>query len=255
MKLALAQMLVEPGQPAANLERAEQRIGEAATRGAEVVLLPECLDLGWTHPSARKLATPIPEVDSCQRLLAAARRHRIFVCAGIVERAGDRLYNAAVLLDPEGRLLLHHRKIHELDFGRELYATGDRLGVVDTAFGRIGLMICADGFAPGQVISRTLALMGARIILSPCAWAVPADHDNEREPYGRIWLENYGAVCREIGVIIAGCSNVGEVTAGPWAGRPCIGCSLVIGPDGQPLARGAYGAAAEELIVLEIQSR
>ena len=255
MKLALAQMLVEPGQPAANLARAEQRIGEAATRGAEVVLLPECLDFGWTHPSARELATAIPEGESCQRLIAAARRHPIFVCAGIVERAGDRLYNAAVLLDPEGRLLLHHRKIHELDFGRELYATGDRLGVTDTPFGRIGLMICADGFAPGQVISRTLALMGARIILSPCAWAVPADHDNEREPYGRIWLENYGAVCREIGVIIAGCSNVGEVTAGPWAGRPCIGCSLVIGPDGQPLVRGPFGANAEELIVLEIPSR
>lgn len=255
MNLALAQMLVEPGQPAANLARAEQRIGEAAARGAEVVLLPECLDFGWTHPSARELATSIPAGESCQRLIAAARRHRVFVCAGIVERAGDRLYNAAVLLDPEGRLLLHHRKIHELDFGRELYATGDRLGVADTPFGRIGVMICADGFAPGQVISRTLALMGARIILSPCAWAVPADHDNEREPYGRIWLENYGAVCRDTGVTIAGCSNVGEVTAGPWAGRPCIGCSLVIGPDGQPLVRGSYGAAAEELIVLKIPSR
>jgi predicted amidohydrolase len=255
MKLALAQMLVEPGRPAANLARAEQRIGEAAGRGAGVVLLPECLDCGWTHPSARELAGPVPGGDACRRLMEAARRHRVFVCAGIVERAGDRLFNAAVLLDPEGRLLLHHRKIHELDFGRELYATGDRLGVADTPFGRIGLMICADGFAPGQVISRTLALMGARIILSPCAWAVPADHDHGREPYGRIWLENYGAVCRETGVTIAGCSNVGEVTAGPWAGRPCIGCSLVIGSQGQPLVRGAYGASAEELIVLDVPPR
>lgn len=255
MNLALAQMLVEPGQPEANLTRAEQRVSEAAARGAEVVLLPECLDLGWTHPSARELATAIPDGASCQRLIAAARRHRVFVCAGIVERAGERLFNAAVLIDPDGQVLLHHRKIHELDFGRELYATGDRLGVTDTPFGRIGLMICADGFAPGQVISRALALMGAQVILSPCAWAVPADHDNEREPYGRIWLENYGAVCREHGVIIAGCSNVGMVTAGTWSGRPCIGCSLVIGSDGEPLVRGAYGERAEELIVLEISSR
>jgi predicted amidohydrolase len=160
-----------------------------------------------------------------------------------------------VLIDPEGRLLLHHRKIHELDFGRDLYAAGDRLGVADTPFGRIGLMICADGFAPGQVISRTLALMGAQVILSPCAWAVPADHDNEREPYGRIWLENYGTVCREHDVIIAGCSNVGMVTAGPWSGRPCIGCSLVIGTDGEPLLRGAYGPAADEVNLLEVPSR
>jgi predicted amidohydrolase len=255
MNLALAQMLVEPGELTANLTRAEQRIAEAATRGAEVVLLPECLDLGWTHPSARELATAIPDGASCQRLIAAARRHRVFVCAGIVERAGERLFNAAVLLDPEGRLLLHHRKIHELDFGRELYATGDRLGVADTPFGSIGLMICADGFAPGQVISRTLALMGAQIILSPSAWAVPADHDNEREPYGRIWLENYGAVCREHGVIIAGCSNVGMVTAGPWSGRPCIGCSLVIGADGEPLLRGTYGQTADAILFIELPLR
>ena len=255
MKLALAQMLVEPGQPDANLTRAEERIAVAAARGAEVVLLPECLDLGWTHPSAHELATAIPDGASCQRLIVAARRHRIFVCAGIVERAGERLFNAAVLIDPNGRVRLHHRKIHELDFGRELYATGDRLGVVATPFGRIGLMICADGFAPGQVISRTLALMGAHIILSPCAWAVPVDHDNEREPYGRIWLENYGAVCREHRVVIAGCSNVGMINAGPWSGRPCIGCSLVIGPEGEPLLRGAYGRAAEEVILLNVRSR
>jgi len=247
-------MLVEPGKREANLPRADAWIGEAARGGAGAVLLPECLDLGWTHPSAREFATPIPGGDSCQRLMAAARRHRLHVCAGIVERAGDRFFNAAVLIDPEGRLLLHHRKIHELEFGRELYATGDRLGVAETPFGRVGLMICADGFAPGQVIGRTLVLMGAQIILSPCAWAVPEDHDQEREPYGQIWRENYGVVCREHGVIIAGCSNVGTITAGPWCGRPCIGCSLVIGPDGRPVRQGRYGRNAEELILIELPS-
>ncbi len=255
MKLALAQMLVEPGAPEANLARAEQRIAEAAARGANVVLLPECLDLGWTHPSARELSTTIPGGASCRRLMAAAMQHQVYVCAGIVERAGERMFNAAVLIDREGFVLLHHRKIHELDFGRELYATGDRLGVADTLFGRIGLMICADGFAPGQVISRTLAMMGARVILSPCAWAVPADHDHEREPYGQIWLDNYGAVCRDTGVVIAGCSNVGPITAGPWQGRPCIGCSLVLVADGELLVRGSYGISADELILIDVPLR
>ena len=255
MKLALTQMLVEPGQRETNLARAEQRIAEAAARGADIVLLPECVDLGWAHPSARELATPIPDGDTCQRLITAARRNRVFVCAGLVERAGDQLFNAAVLIDPAGRVLLHHRKIHELDFARELYATGDRLGVADTPFGKLGVMICADGFAPGQAISRALALMGARLILSPCAWAVPADHDNTREPYGQLWLENYGAVCGEFGITIAGCSNVGPITAGPWAGRPCIGSSLVLGPNGQPLARGAYGVTVDELLLVDLSLR
>ena len=250
MKLALAQMSVEPGQKQANLARAEAWLSRAAAQGAHVALLPEALTLGWTHPSARAEADEIPEGESCARLRQAARQHRLFVCAGLIERAGHQLFNAAVLLAPDGRVLIHHRKIFELDIAHDLYARGDRLSVVETPFGCLGVMICADGFAPGQSISRTLALMGARTILSPCAWAVPADHDNAREPYGQLWLDNYGPVAREFGVAIAGVSNVGPITAGPWQGRKCIGNSLLIGPDGKERARGPYGA--EALLIQEI---
>lgn len=252
MKIAMAQMLVEPGEKQTNLARAESWIARAAEQGAEVVVLPEALTLGWTHPSARTLADEIPGGESCERLRVAARRHRIHVCAGIVERAGDRLFNSAVLLDASGELLLLHRKIHELDFARELYACGDRLAVTEMSAGRIGVMICADGFAPQQSISRALGQMGARVILSPCAWAVPADHDNLRDPYGQLWLDNYGPVAREFGLSIIGVSNVGPITAGPWAGRKCIGNSLAIGPDGRELARGPYGEHAEALVMVEV---
>lgn len=252
MKVALAQMLVEPGEKQANLARAESWIAQAASRGAEIVVLPEAMPLGWTHPSARTLADEIPNGESCARLRQAARTHRIFVCGGIVERAGNVLFNAAVLINPVGEILIHHRKIHELDFAQELYARGDRLAVAETNFGRVGVMICADGFAPGQSISRTLGMMGARVILSPCAWAVPEDHDNTREPYGQLWLDNYGPVAREFRLSIVGVSNVGSITAGPWQGRKCIGNSLVIGPDGQELARGPYGERAEALIIQEL---
>src|SRR5262245_5256867 len=139
MKIALAQMLVEPGQKEANLARAEERVAQAKQRGVDVVVLPEALTLGWTHPSARDLADEIPEGESCRRLRAAAKKQGIYVCAGIIERAGKLLFNAAVVIDPHGEVLLHHRKINELDFGRELYALGDRLQVCDTPLGRIGL--------------------------------------------------------------------------------------------------------------------
>jgi predicted amidohydrolase len=210
------------------------------------------MPLGWTHPSARTQADEIPGGESCARLREAARAHRIFVCAGIVERAGEKLFNAAVLLSPTGDVLLHHRKIHELDFAQELYARGDRLGAVETTLGRIGLMICADGFAPGQSISRALGQMGAQIILSPCAWAVPNDHDNECERYGQLWLDNYGPVARDFGLSIVGVSNVGPIIAGAWQGRKCIGNSLVIGRDGRELTRGPYGDHAEALLVQEL---
>lgn len=254
MKLAVVQMLVEPGEKQANLMRAESWIAEAARRGAEVVVLPEALSLGWTHPSARSLADEIPNGESCARMRQAARTHHLFVCAGIIERAGDKLFNAAVLLAPDGEVLIHHRKIHELDFAQELYACGDRLSVVETRFGCIGVMICADGFAPGQSISRTLGMMGARVILSPCAWAVPHDHDNERDPYGQLWRDNYGPVAREFGLSIAGVSNVGPITAGLWKGRKCIGNSLLIDCNGCEVARGPYGERAEALLVHEVKS-
>jgi predicted amidohydrolase len=254
MNLAMVQMRVDGGRKAANLARAEERISEAALQGAEVIVLPEAMPLGWTHPSAKDLADPIPGGESCERLRAAARRHRVYVCSGLVERAGDRIYNTAVLIDPSGEQLILHRKIHELDFAQDLYARGDRLQVADTPFGRIGVMICADGFAPGQVIGRALALMGARVILSPCAWAVPADHDNSREPYGTLWIDNYGLIARRFGIWIAGASNVGPITAGPWQGRKCIGNSLLIGPDGRPVVTGPYGEEAETILIARVKT-
>jgi len=253
-KLALMQMQVDGGAKEANLARAEHSIAAAAAAGATVVLLPEALNLGWTHGSADRQADCIPEGESCARLRAAARRHAVMVCAGLVERDGDQLFNAAVLLSPAGDLLLHHRKLNELEIAHGLYAQGDRLAVARTPLGTFGVMICADAFARGQVISRTLGLMGAEIILSPCAWAVPADHDNEREPYGRLWLENYAPPARDFGLWIAGCSNVGWITDGPWQGRKCIGRSLVVSPDGEPALQGPYGVDAEAMLLVDVIS-
>lgn len=249
----MIQMAVEGGRPETNLARAENHLAEAARRGAQVALLPETLDAGWTHPEARRLATPIPDGAACRRLCRAARRHRIYVVAGLTERAGDQVFNTAVLIAPEGSVRLRHRKLNELEIGHACYDQGDRLGVVRTPWGLMGVMICADAFAPGQIVARTLGLMGAGVILSPCAWAVPADHDPTRQPYGALWLENYGPVARDYRLWIAGVSCVGPITAGPWAGRKCIGCSLLVGPKGRPHFQAPYGERAEALEVVEIR--
>jgi predicted amidohydrolase len=252
MRLAMAQLLVEPGNGPGNLQRAVRAVERAAREGADAVLLPEALDWGWTHPSAVQGAGAVPGGESYEALRDAAYRQRVMVCAGLVERSGERLYNAAVLISAEGELLLHHRKLNELAFAQRLYARGDRLGVAETPHGRVGVMICADAFADGLVISRALGQMGAGIILSPCAWAVPPEHDQVREPYGKLWRDSYGPPAKEFGMWIAGCSNVGPVTAGEWVDWHCIGCSLVVGPDGEPVAQGGYGREAEEFFVVEV---
>lgn len=252
-KLALVQMRVEPGEKASNLEHAAQLVTEAARSGAHLVVLPEASTVGWTDARSATHADAIPDGESVQQLSELARRHQIHLCAGLVERSGQQVFNAAVLLGPRGDLSLHHRKIFELDIAHDGYALGDRLQVADTALGRIGVMICADAFAPGQVISRTLGLMGADLIISPCAWAVPAGHDNVTEPYGQLWQDNYGPVARDFSIWIAGVSNVGPITSGPWRGRKCIGSSLLVGPDGKAVLQGPYGEDAETILYADIK--
>lgn len=251
-KLALLQMQVAGGEPVQNVSHALALIAEAAAH-AHVILLPEAFTLGWTHPAALTQAEPIPTGATCQALMAAAMQHGVYICAGLVEQAGAHIYNAAILINAQGEIILHHRKLNELDIGQEFYALGDRLGVAHTPLGTFGLMICADGFAKDQVISRTLGLMGADVILSPSSWAVPAEHNNLQNPYGALWLDNYGPVARDFRMWIAGVSNVGWITAGPWQGQQCIGCSLVVGPNGEAAVHGPYGVQAETILYATIQ--
>ena len=252
INLAMGQMLVEGGKLHENLDRAGEMIRRAAAEGCRIVVLPECLDLGWTHPSARRLAEPIPGGPS-DRLAQAARDAGIHVVAGLTERAEDRIFNAAVLIDPDGQILLVHRKINVLDIAQDLYATGDRLSVAHTPLGTIGVNICADNFPDSLCLGHALARMGAQVLLSPSAWAVDADHDPVAEPYGGLWKGAYATLAGLYEMPVVGVSNVGRITAGPWQGRKCIGCSLAIGPSGQTIAQGPYGETAEALIAVEIE--
>ena len=247
-------MLVVGAQPAANLDRAEAAIREAATKVCRLIVLPECMDLGWTDPSARRLAQPIPGLHS-QRLAQVAKETGMFVVAGLVERAGDQLYNAAVLIDPRGQILLVHRKINELDIAHDLYAIGDRLAVAHTELGTLGISICADNFPNSLAIGHVLARMGAQLLLSPSAWAVDADYDNLTEPYGERWRRAYGELGQLYDLPVIGVSNVGWLTDGPWKGRKAIGCSLATNNRGEILATGPYGESAEALIVVEVEPR
>jgi predicted amidohydrolase len=251
-KLALIQMEVEGGKLDENLARAIDRISKAALGGARIALLPEVMDLGWTHPSARQFAFEIPEGKTCQALCKAARENSIYVCAGIVEKHGDKLYNAAIIIDPSGTVILKHRKINELDIAHDLYATGEGLGVVHTPIGTLGLYICADATAQGNTLSNSLAYMGADIILSPSAWAVPPDFDQIATPYGDTWRKVYQPVSSRFGLWVASVSNVGKIETGPWKDWDCIGASLVYNAEGEEVLQAPYGVNADTILYVDI---
>ncbi|NQU88377.1 MAG: carbon-nitrogen hydrolase family protein [Mariniphaga sp.] len=247
LKLAMAQMLVEGGNKEANLNRAVERIVEAAKNGVDLVLLPEAMDLGWTHSSAKIQAKPIPSGSTFQILAKAAKDNQVYVCAGIVEKDGDRTFNSAVLINRKGELVLKHRKINELDIAHDVYDQGDRINVCETEFGTIGLLICADATAKDYMLTRSLGYLGADLILLPSSWAVEADHDNNKNPYGGLWRNAFMPVCKEFNLNIAAVSNVGDIIDGPWKGWYCIGNSIFMSNNAENTSVLPYGKNADTI--------
>lgn len=252
LKLALVQMRVEGGNPEANLDRAVERISTASVNGARLVLLPEAMDLGWTHSSAREKAGPVPGGTAYETLAKAAKKNRVYVCAGIIEKDDDRIYNSAVIISPEGKLLLKHRKINELDIAHDLYCQGDRVNVCQTELGTLGLLICADARAKDYMLTRTLGYLGADLILLPSSWAVEPGYDNSKTPYGGGWLDAFHAVCREFHLGIAAVSNVGIITDGPWKDWLCIGNSIYVGSGSEETRIMPYGVNADTIFYQDV---
>lgn len=251
VKIGMAQLLVEGGEPERNLTRAEKMIKEASSKGCEIVLLPEVLDLAWTHPAALTEAQPIPGPYS-QRLCAAAREYGIYVCAGLTEKHKEKVYNTAVFIDKKGDILLKYHKINLLGVEQPFYAVGQSLSVLETPFGLIGINICADNYYDSLHIGHALARMGAQIILSPSSWTVDYSIDETKDPYREKWLGPYSILAKLYNIVIVGTTSVGYIVGGPYEGKKMVGCSIAVNKDGV-VARGPYLEFAGELIDVDIE--
>ncbi|MCM8761084.1 MAG: carbon-nitrogen hydrolase family protein, partial [Candidatus Omnitrophica bacterium] len=116
-------------------------------------------------------AKPVPGPYS-DRLCKLASQKGIYICAGLTEKARDRVYNTAILIDSAGEIVLKYHKINLLVVEQEYYAVGDRLLVVETPFGIVGVNICADNYLDSLHIGHALARMMPQIILTPSSWTV-----------------------------------------------------------------------------------
>lgn len=249
--VAMLQMRVAESDWETNLAHADELLAQACQQPVDFAVLPECFDIGWGNPQAAALAAPVPGRIS-ETLCAFAKKYGIYLISGLTEKDGDRVYNSALFISPAGEILWKHRKINVCYDMTDVYSIGDRLGVVETPFGRIGVDICADNFDNNTAIAHTLARMGARMILSPTSWAVSPDHDNKKTPYGSDWTVPYGKLSRLYQMAIVGVSNVGPITMGSRAGWSSIGNSMAYGPDGRPIVILPFGEDAETVFVAEI---
>lgn len=251
LRIGLGQLLVEGGEPARNLARAVDQIAQAAAQSCDLVLLPETLDFAWTHPSALTEAEPIPGPFSDQ-LCQAAAKHHLYVCAGLTERAADgRIYNAAILIDPQGQIIVKYHKINLLNVEQPFYAVGQTLNVVDTPLGKIGVNICADNYLDGLPIGHTLARMGAEFIIAPSSWTVDYSITEEHDPYEEKWVRPFSILAKLYNVVVVGTTSVGYIVGGPYEGKKSIGCSLAVDANGIQ-AQGAFNEFAGQLVVADL---
>lgn len=251
IKIGIGQMHVDGGNPGLNLENAIGFIGEAAASQCDVVVLPECLDFGWTNESAINGAEPIPGKYS-DLLSQAARKYKIVTIAGLTEKDGDKIYNTAILISSQGKILTKHHKINILDIAQHIYSKGNRCKVTETEIGKIGLNICADNSPATSELGHALGIMGADIILSPCSWAVPPNFDNEKTPYGDIWKQSYTEIASRHKIPVVDVSNTGLVKDGAWKGWWCIGASLVVSADGEIQKQFDFTREGSQLYVIEV---
>jgi len=139
--------------------------GGAARRKADVVCLGEGITVCGTGRTYVEVAEPIPG-PSTKLLGELAAKHHFYIVAGLYEREGKAVYNTAVLLGRDGKLLGRYRKVcpprEEVDGG---ITPGTDYPVFDADFGRLGLMICWDLQFPE--VARELAARGAEVILMP----------------------------------------------------------------------------------------
>lgn len=172
IRVAVAQEPVARGDVAANTETAVTVLEGAGDRATDLVVFPECFLSGYMLESRSEALKSAITLDSTAitRLLEACARTGVHAVVGLLERAGERLFNTAVLIGPDG-VLGHYRKMHVPMLGADRFVEpGDDVGprVVSTPIGRIGMMICFDLRFPE--CARTLALQGAELIAMPTAW-------------------------------------------------------------------------------------
>ncbi|HQT73267.1 MAG: hydratase [Acidiphilium sp. 37-67-22] len=244
VRVACLQMEPHVGDKDANLDTSLGLIEQAAANGAKLLVLPELCNSGYVFRSreeAFSLAEPIPDGPTVRRWEAAASSHNVYIAAGIAERDGDSLYNAAVLIGPAGYIGTF-RKVHLWNEETLYFEPGD-LGfpVFHTPIGRIGMAICYDGWFPETY--RLNALAGADIVCVPTNWVPIPGQAEGREAMANILVM---AAAHSNSLFIAAADRVGTERDQPFEGQ-----SLIVSYTGWPVA-GPASRTRQEIIYADV---
>jgi predicted amidohydrolase len=228
IKVAMCQILALDGDRRGNFIRIENAINQAKNAGAGIICFPEAVLLGWVNPDAHERACSIPGKDS-EHLCELAAHYKTYVCAGLAEKEGKSLYDSVVLIDDKGQILIKHRKINILtELMTPPYTAGVNIDAVETKFGKIGLLICADTHED-EILDR-MASLKPDLLLVPYGYA---EEENEWPGHGKELEEVVKNAAKKTGAPVVGTNLVGEITKGPWKGRTYGGHSVAADKTGK----------------------
>lgn len=176
MRVAGVQMDVTLGQPETNLNAMLAKLKETAAAGAKLSVFPECALTGYCFDSVAE-ALPFAEVlpgNATERFTNACKELDVFAVFGLLEKEGDRLFNATALVGPNG-LIGSYRKVHLPYLGIDMKTNfGDRPFAVHDVDGvQVGMLICYDAAFPEA--ARSLTILGADLIVLPTNWPPGAE--------------------------------------------------------------------------------
>lgn len=242
--VACIQMEPIVGEKERNIRRSVEMIGEAAGKGADLIVLPELCNSGYVFESREEafaLSEEIPSGETCAVWAAVAERAGIHIVAGINEREGDLLYNASVVIGPEGHVGTF-RKLHLWNEENLFFEPGNLgMPVFRTPIGRIASNICYDSWFPESF--RLAALQGADIVCVPTNWVpIPGQRDGERAMANVLIM----AAAHSNSVFIAAADRIGTERGQPFEGQ-----SLIVSYTGWPIGDPA-SKDKEEIIYAEV---
>lgn len=160
-------------------------IAEAAAKKADLVVLGETVTYYGSGKSPAEVAEPVPG-PSTEYFGELAKRHNLYIVVGLYERAGHLVYNVAALIGPDGQFVGKYRKVTlPRDEAARGVAPGSEYPVFDTRFGKLGMMVCYDGFFPE--VARELANRGAEVIAWP-VWGCNPDLARARAVENHVYV-------------------------------------------------------------------
>jgi N-carbamoylputrescine amidase len=251
VSIALVQMSCSQAKEK-NVQKALDRIAEAAAAGANIVCLEELFHGLYPCQSEDHArfdeAEPIPG-PTTEALSAAAKKHGVAIVSSLFERRAAGLYhNTAVIFDADGQTAGIYRKMHIPDdpnYYEKFYFTPGDLGfkAFDTRFGRVGPLVCWDQWYPEA--ARLTALRGAQILFYPTAigWlhAEKAEYGTSQHAAWETMMRSH-AIAN--GVFVVAVNRVGKEE-----GIEFWGASFVADPNGNVLAQASHDR--EETMIVE----